>query len=63
LDRTWIGGNNPWDGTNANWNPADEPDADDVAIFNTADIVNMANATDTIMGLTLSGGIDISIGF
>ncbi len=56
---TWIGGNAPWDGTNANWSPADEPDANDEAIFIVANIVNMANASDTIMGLTLSGGIDL----
>lgn len=56
---TWIGGNANWDASNANWNPADEPDAVDEAILNTPNDVNMANATDTIFGLTLSGGIDL----
>ena len=35
---TWIGGNAQWDdgaGNDANWNPADEPDSNDAAIFNT----------------------------
>ena len=56
----WIGGNANWDATNANWNPSDEPDADDEAIFNTPNTVNLANATDTILALTLSGGIDLN---
>ena len=55
----WIGGNANWDAANANWNPADEPDANDEAIFNTPNTVNLANATDTIQALTLSGGIDL----
>jgi hypothetical protein len=58
---TWIGGNANWDALNANWNPADEPDADDEAIFNTPNTVNMTNATDTISALTLSGGIDLNM--
>ena len=57
---TWIGGNADWDATNANWNPADEPDANDEAIFNTPNTVNMANATETIQELTLSSGIDLN---
>ena len=57
---TWIGGNANWDATNANWNPDDEPDSNDEAIFNTPNTVNMANATDTIQALTLSGGIDLN---
>ena len=60
--RTWIGGNVDWvDGVGAaNWNPADEPDSDDEAIFNTANTVNLGsnNATN---GLTMSGGIDLLI--
>ncbi len=55
----WMGGNANWDASNANWNPADEPDSNDEAIFNTPNAVNMANATDTIQALTLSGGIDL----
>jgi len=57
---TWIGGNANWDATNANWNPNDEPDSNDEAIFNTPNTVNMANASDIIQALTLSGGIDLS---
>jgi hypothetical protein len=58
---TWIGGTADWsDGTgnNANWNPADEPDADDTAIFNTANAVNLAT-NNAILGLTMSAGIDL----
>lgn len=58
---TWIGGNADWDALNANWNPADEPDSNDEAIFNTPNTVNLANATDTILALTLSGGIDLNM--
>lgn len=58
---TWIGGNADWDAVaTGKWNPADEPDSVDEAIFNTPNTVNMANATDTIMALTLSGGIDLN---
>ena len=57
---TWIGGNADWNASNANWNPADEPDANDEAIFNTPNTVNMANAADTIIALTMSGGIDLN---
>ena len=56
---TWIGGNADWDGTTANWNPNDEPDADDEAIFITPNSVNLANALETITALTMSGGIDL----
>jgi len=59
--RTWIGGNADWDASNANWNPADEPDAVDEAIFNTPNVVNMTNASDIIVALTLSGGIDLNL--
>lgn len=57
---TWIGGNVDWvdNGSNANWSPADEPDADDVAIFNTANSVSLGSS-NSILGLTLSGGIDL----
>ena len=57
---TWIGGNADWSASNVNWNPADEPDANDEAIFNTPDTVNLANPVDTIMGLTMSGGINLN---
>ena len=57
---TWIGGNANWDAVNANWSPADEPDANDEAIFSTSSTVNLANAADTILALTLSGGIDLN---
>lgn len=59
--RTWIGDNVDWvdgAGNNANWSPADEPDADDEAIFNTANAVNLGSNNSTI-GLTLSAGIDL----
>jgi hypothetical protein len=56
----WIGGNADWNATITNWNPNDEPDSDDEAIFNTPNTVNMALATNTIQALTLSDGIDLS---
>jgi hypothetical protein len=58
---TWIGGNVDWvDGiaSNANWSPADEPDADDTAIFNTANAVNLGGH-NAIQALTMSAGIDL----
>lgn len=60
LPRTWIGGNVDWvdGGSTANWNPADEPDSDDEAIFNTANTVNLGS-NNAVNGLTLSGGIDL----
>jgi hypothetical protein len=60
LDRTWIGGNADWadGGSTANWNPADEPDADDTAIFNTANGVNLGS-NNTVLALTMSAGIDL----
>lgn len=60
---TWTGGNNTWidgAGNNANWTPADEPDPDDVAIFNTGNTVTMTS-NNTVMGLTMSGGIDLDL--
>ncbi|HJQ79093.1 MAG TPA: hypothetical protein VJ828_04015, partial [Lacipirellulaceae bacterium] len=59
---TWVGGNGTWsDGiaNDANWNPADEPDIDDEAIFNSANSVNLGSA-NTVEALTMSGGIDLS---
>lgn len=60
LDRTWIGGNVNWvdGGSTANWSPADEPDADDTAIFNTADAVSLGS-NNAILALTMSGGVDL----
>ena len=55
---TWIGGNAVWDSATATWNPADEPDANDEAIFNTANAVNLGLNND-ILALTMSGGIDL----
>ncbi len=59
---TWVGGNGVWtDGSanDANWNPADEPDIDDEAIFNTSNSVSLGSA-NTVEALTMSGGIDLS---
>ncbi len=56
---SWIGGNSNWDATITKWNPNDEPDADDEAIFNTSNTVNLANASESIMALTMSGGIEL----
>src|SRR6187399_2622468 len=68
ADVTWIGGNADWinNGSTANWNPADEPDSDDTAIFNTPNTVNLGSShsgagTGEIQNLTLSGGIDLSL--
>ncbi|MES2924516.1 MAG: hypothetical protein V4819_23390 [Verrucomicrobiota bacterium] len=57
---TWIGGNDPWDAVSiGKWSPADEPDSDDEAIFNTANTVDLANAAEDVLALTLSNGIDL----
>jgi hypothetical protein len=61
---TWIGGSGIWidgDTNNANWNPADEPDTVDEAIFNTADVVQMGS-TNWVHTVTMSGGIDLLTG-
>ena len=58
---TWIGGNADWvegAGNNANWNPADESDADATAIFNTANSVSLGS-NNTILALTMCAGIDL----
>ncbi len=62
LDRTWIGGNVDWvdAGAATNWNPNDEPDSDDRAIFNTANTVNLGS-NNSVNGLAVSGGIDLSV--
>ncbi|MEM8783722.1 MAG: hypothetical protein AAGE65_12825 [Planctomycetota bacterium] len=60
ANRTWIGGNTVWTdgGSVLNWSPADEPDPDDTAIFNTANAVDLGS-NNSIEALTLSGGIDL----
>lgn len=60
---TWIGGNNNWadGGSTAFWSPADEPDSDDEAIFNSANSVSMTS-NNLIQALTLSNGIDLATG-
>jgi hypothetical protein len=56
---TWIGGNSTWtEGVTTGWNPVDEPDTDDTAIFNTSHAVELGS-NNTVIGLTLSGGIDV----
>ncbi len=61
ADITWIGGNANWNENtgNASWNPADEPDFDDTAIFNTANVVNLGS-NNAILALTMSGSIDLN---
>lgn len=59
--RTWIGGNGNWDSSAANWNPADEPDSNDDAVFNMPDSVTMTIG-QTLEGLTLSGGASLFTG-
>jgi hypothetical protein len=53
--------NNDWDASAGNWIPADEPDADDAAIFNSSVSVDLANANESINGLTMSGGADLAL--
>ena len=60
ANRTWIGGNNNWDSTPGYWSGSDEPDFDDVAIFNTSNSVDLAITSQIILGLTMSGGIGLS---
>ncbi len=60
LTRTWIGGNVDWvdNAGNANWSPADEPDPDDSAVFNTANTVNLGSS-NSILELTMFGGMKL----
>ena len=62
LPRTWIGGNVNWDdgGSTFNWNPADEPDTDDEAIFNTANAINLGSA-NAVQALTMSASSELSL--
>ena len=41
---TWVGGNGTWNdgpGNSINWNPIDEPDSGDVAIFSTNHLITL----------------------
>ena len=51
VNITWTGGNASWidGGSTANWSPADEPDSDDVAIFNTDNVVQLGS-NNTVSG-------------
>lgn len=53
---TWNVGDGTWTdgaGNNANWSPNDEPDSDDVAIFNDNDLVELGS-DNVVVGLTMS---------
>lgn len=41
------------------WCPADEPDSDDTAIFNTPNSVDLGS-NNSILALTMSGGISLN---
>jgi hypothetical protein len=58
---TWIGGNTTWsDNVGAsNFTPADEPDSDDEAIFNTPNNVTLGS-NNSIAALTMSAGIGLT---
>ncbi len=58
--RTWIGGNDPWDTDVFNWTPADEPDPDDDAIFNTNNVVDMT-IDNEILSLTMSNSMQVDV--
>ncbi|BBO30745.1 beta strand repeat-containing protein [Lacipirellula parvula] len=60
VNTTWIGGTAQWDdgGSTANWNPADEPDSNDAAIFNTNNIVTLGT-NNVINGLTMSASSEL----
>jgi hypothetical protein len=62
INITWIGGDATWidGGSTANWNPADEPDSNDVAIFNTNNVVELGS-DNTIAGLTLSSSFELEL--
>jgi hypothetical protein len=61
LPRTWVGGNSDWidNGGLANWSLLDEPDADDEAIFNTVNSVNLGTP-NAVQMLTLLDGINLN---
>ncbi len=54
--RTWIGGDNDWNGSGLNWTGLDEPDDDDDAVFSTNNHVEMA-IDNEVLSLTLSNSI------
>jgi len=56
--RTWVGGNDPWDGDIFNWSGIDEPDPDDDVVFNTNNHVEMA-MNNEILSLDLSTSIEL----
>lgn len=60
VNITWIGGNAQWDdgGSTANWNPADEPDSNDAAIFNTNNAI-LLGTDNVINGLTMSASFEL----
>jgi hypothetical protein len=59
--RTWVGMNHDWDASAANWNPADEPDADDTANFVDNVSVKLANPSESVNTLFLLGGVDLDL--
>lgn len=62
-DRFWIGGDLDWRNSNvgvgARWTGFDEPDPDDVAIFNTNNVVPMSDDNE-VAGVTLSNSVRLS---
>src|SRR5262249_36892488 len=62
VNITWVGTNNTWldGGSTAFWSPADEPDLDDVAIFNTDHAVQLGSG-NSIAGLTMSNSIELNL--
>jgi hypothetical protein len=60
-NRTWVGGNNDWNTSSANWSPGDEPDEDDTALFDSNVSVDLANATEAIAELGMSNGADLDL--
>jgi hypothetical protein len=59
--RTYVGGNNNWGTSGLNWSDGDEPDHDDVAIFNSNVSVDLVNASESINGLTISASADLDL--
>ncbi len=58
-DFTWVGENNDWTNSNGSYwdGPPGVPGSEDVAIFNTEHSVDLAIASQSIAGLTMSNGI------
>ncbi|MGE3467472.1 MAG: hypothetical protein AB7J13_11120, partial [Pyrinomonadaceae bacterium] len=59
--RTWIGGNADWvdNGSPLLWSPNDEPEFDDLAIFNSANSIRMGSG-NSLRALTISGGFTLN---